>query len=211
MTVVAELENDRNLESPDLERLKRAAQGSEPDLERLYTDHVDGLYAFVYYRVGQDVSLAEDVVQETFTQALDRIADYDAERGSVRAWLRVLSRNIIRDHLRGHRRGPGLAARWQQVGATMAQVFGSMDREPLSDEVLDQAETRQLVNMALADLPAHYRTVLQMRYVHGRSTEEMSWELEQGKEAVKSSLARARRAFKKTFVALLRSMAEVDR
>lgn len=196
---------------PDEEwrRLQLAAQGSEPDLERLYRDHVDALYAFVYYRVGKDATLAEDVVQETFAQALDRMDHYDPERGSFRAWLRVLSRNVIRDHLRHHRRGPELAARWREIDRTLAQVFEALDQKPLTDEVLVREETRDLVNMTIANLPERYRTVLEWKYVAGNTIEEMSERLGMGREATKSVLARARRAFKETFLALSRSLTEV--
>lgn len=191
------------------QRLQLAAQGSEPDLEHLYQDHVDGLYAFVFYRVGKDPTLAEDVVQETFAQALDRLDQYDPDRGAFRAWLRVLSRNIIRDHLRQHRRGREFAARWEQIDKTLAQVFEALDQKPLSDEVLVREETRDLVNMTIANLPERYRSVLELRYGSGHGIEELANRLKLGREAAKSLLARARRAFKEAFLALSRSMTEV--
>src|SRR3954471_10395984 len=83
----------------------RAAQAGDRDaIGRFYDAHVDGLYAFVFYRVGRDQALAEDVVQETFTIALSRKSEYDAARGSIGSWLTVLSRNVIRDHMRDHKR-----------------------------------------------------------------------------------------------------------
>src|SRR5690242_10129249 len=84
--------------------LRAARAGDRDATGRFYDAHVDGLYAFVFYRVGRDQALAEDVVQETFTIALSREADYDASRGSIGSWLTVLLRNVIRDHLRAHRR-----------------------------------------------------------------------------------------------------------
>src|SRR5258708_37467698 len=79
--------------------LRAAQKGDRTAIGRFYDAHVDGLYAFVFYRVGRDATLAEDVVQETFAVALSRQADYDPQRGSVGSWLAVLSRNVIRDHL----------------------------------------------------------------------------------------------------------------
>ena len=84
--------------------LVAAARGNASAIERFYEAHVDGLYAFVFHRVGRDAALAEDVVQETFSIALRRQDDYVAERGGVGAWLHSLSRNVIRDELRAHRR-----------------------------------------------------------------------------------------------------------
>src|SRR6478736_4762614 len=67
--------------------LRAAQRGDRAAIARVYDAHVDGLYAFVFYRVGRDATLAEDVVQETFTLALTKQADYDPARGSIASWL----------------------------------------------------------------------------------------------------------------------------
>ena len=109
--------------------LLRAAAAGDPDaLGRLYDDHVDGLYAFVFYRAGKDASLAEDIVQETFAAALGRVDDYDPARGSIGAWLTTLSRNVIRDHLRHHRRADQTAERWDRIDASLAQISDTLNR-----------------------------------------------------------------------------------
>ena len=57
--------------------LRAAGRGDADAIGRFYDSHVDGLYAYVYYRVGRDASLAEDVVQNapaTTTPAAARSA-----------------------------------------------------------------------------------------------------------------------------------------
>lgn len=182
--------------------LASAQQGDRTAIGRFYDAHVEGLYAFVFYRVGRDQTLAEDVVQETFTLALAKRASYDPARGSVGSWLTVLSRNVIRDHLRAHRKSDELQQTWERVDATLAQVFAAMAERPLPGEVLERAETRDLVHMAVANLPEQYRTALNRKYVDGESLETLSRELGISVDATKSLLARARRAFRDTFAAL---------
>jgi RNA polymerase sigma-70 factor (ECF subfamily) len=133
--------------------LRAAQAGDRAAIERFYDANVDGLYAFVFYRVGRDANLAEDVVQETFAIALAKQAAYDPARGSVGSWLAVLSRNVIRDHLREHRRADQLQQTWERIDATLAQTFAAMAERPLPGEVLERAETRDLVHMAVANLP----------------------------------------------------------
>jgi RNA polymerase sigma-70 factor (ECF subfamily) len=193
---------------PDV-ALADAQAGDRDAIGRFYDAHVDGLYAFVFYRVGRDSSLAEDVVQETFTVALSRKAEYDAERGSVGSWLTVLSRNVIRDHMRDHKRSDDLLTAWERIDATLAQTFAAMAERPLPGEVLERAETRDLVHMAVANLPEQYRTVLTRKYVDGESLETLSSELGISVDATKSLLARARRAFRETFAALSANFSEV--
>jgi RNA polymerase sigma-70 factor (ECF subfamily) len=188
--------------------LRAAQAGDRAAIERFYDAHVDALYTFVFYRVGRDASLAEDVVQETFANALAKQADYNAARGSVGAWLTVLSRNVIRDSLRAHKRGDDLAAAWERIDATLAQTFAAMAERPLPGEVLERAETRDLVHMAIANLPPQYRSALTRKYVDGESLETLAKELGISVDAMKSLLARARRAFRDTFAAVSAELSE---
>jgi RNA polymerase sigma-70 factor (ECF subfamily) len=189
--------------------LRAAASGDRDAIARFYDAHVDGLYTFIYYRVGRDTALAEDVVQETFAIALSRRADYDPARGSVATWLTVLSRNAIRDHLKAHRRSDELATAWERIDATLAQTFAAMAERPLPGEVLERTETRDLVHMAVSNLPDQYRTALTRKYVDGESLETLAGELGISIEAAKSLLARARRAFRDTFATLSAHLSEV--
>lgn len=193
--------------SPDAV-LRAAKAGDREAIGRFYDAHVDGLYAFVFYRVGRDHTLAEDVVQETFMLALSRANDYDPRRGSVGSWLTVLSRNAIRDHLRDHKRTDDLQAAWERIDTTLAQTFAAMAERPLPGEVLERAETRDLVHMAVANLPEQYRTALTRKYVDGESLETLSSELGLSVDATKSLLARARRAFRDTFATLSANFSE---
>ena len=188
--------------------LPAARAGDRVAIGRLYDAHVDGLYAFVFYRVGREAALAEDVVQETFALALSREAAYDPARGSVGSWLTTLSRNVIRDHLREHRRTDDLADAWERIDATLAQTFAAMAEHPLPGEVLERAETRDLVHMAVAHLQEQYRTALSRKYVDGESLETLAGELGLSISATKSLLARARRAFRDTFATLTAHLSE---
>jgi RNA polymerase sigma-70 factor (ECF subfamily) len=187
--------------------LGAAQRGNRAAIGRLYDAQVDALHAFVFHRVGCDAALAEDVVQETFTLALAR-TDYDPARGSIATWLTILSRNVIRDHLRAHRRTDQLHATWERIDATLAQSFAAMADHPLPGEVLERAELRDLVHMAVADLPEQYRTALTRKYLDGASLETLAGELGVSIDAAKSLLARARRAFRDTFATLSSHLSE---
>ena len=189
--------------------LAAAARGDADAIGRFYDAHVDGLYAFVFYRVGRDQALAEDIVQDTFARALAQLGDYDPGRGTVAAWLTTLSRNLIRDHLRAHHRSDEVAERWDRIDASLTQLYDALERAPLPGDVLARAETRDLVNMTIAHLPATYRVALSRKYVDERSLEDLASELGVSVDAAKSLLARARRAFKETFCTLGHALEEV--
>jgi RNA polymerase sigma-70 factor (ECF subfamily) len=187
--------------TPEAVDLVDAARGDAAAIGRFYDAHVDALYAFVFYRVGRDATIAEDAVQETFTRALGKVGDYDAARGTVVAWLCTLSRNVIRDHLRARQREQ-LAETWDRIDSDLARIFDALGDSELPGDVLERAETRALVNMTITHLPEQYRTVLARKYVDGDSVETLSRDLGLSTDAVKSLLARARRAFRDTFATL---------
>src|SRR6201989_2909592 len=102
--------------------VRAARRGDRDAIARFYDAHVEALYAFVFYRVGRDAALAEDVVQETFALALAKRAEFDPARGTPGAWLRVLSRNVIRDHVRDHHR----VEQWERIDVSLAEMFAAM-------------------------------------------------------------------------------------
>lgn len=181
---------------------------TEAELTRFYEEHVDGLYAFVFYRVGRDPTLAEDVVQETFTLALAEWARFDAARGSARAWLCTLSRNVIRKHVRERPRLADIDAVWDRIDRSLAEAFETIDAQPLPTELMAREETRDLVSMTVANLPDSYRAVLERKYVGGESLAQLADGLKVSEDAVKSLLARARKAFRETFLIMSRQLAE---
>lgn len=182
--------------------LAAAARGDVAAFDRIYDEHVDALYAFVFFRVGRDASLAEDAVQETLASALRRHAEFDPERGTMGAWLTTLSRNVVRDLLRHHRRASDLAASWERIDRSLAQIYGAMASEPLPGEVLAREETRDLVQMAIANLPETYRSAISRTYIDGQTVAQLAAEQGLSIDAAKSLLARARRAFRDAFATL---------
>ena len=117
---------------------------------------------------------------------------------------------MIRDHLRAHRRSDELQATWERIDVTLAQTFAAMADKPLPGDVLERAETRDLVQMAIANLPETYRAALARKYVDGESLESLASELGISIDATKSLLARARRAFRETLATLSTHFSEVS-
>ncbi|HEY4243897.1 MAG TPA: sigma-70 family RNA polymerase sigma factor [Kofleriaceae bacterium] len=190
--------------------LRAAAAGDREAIARFYEAHIEALYAFVFHRVGKDPALTEDVVQETFTRAFRQISQFDPARGATTSWLTVVSRNAIRDALRDAKRADSLAGAWQRIDATLAQTFAAMAERPLPGEILERAETRDLVQMAIANLPEQYGIALTRKYVDGASLDALAGELGLSVDATKSLLARARRAFRDTFATLTTNLSEVS-
>lgn len=188
--------------------LHAAALGDETALETLYGRCLDGLFVFIFYRVGQDRELAKDVVADVFVWALEHADAFDPERGALASWMRGGARNIIRGQLRNKKREM-LVHQFERLDNELSAIFGDLEQQPLSDEVLARQETRDLVNITIGHLPEHYRQLLERKYVAGESLRQLAQESGQTEHAIKSRLTRARQAFREAFAAVCTTFAEV--
>ncbi|MDB4400568.1 hypothetical protein N9Z85_03535 [Akkermansiaceae bacterium] len=99
---------------------------------------MDGLYDFIFYRVGNEPQAASDVTQATFERALEKLGDFDPERGSMVTWLRITSRNLIRDHLRRARRNVPLEKLWARIDSVLERQFAEIDEKELPGAALER-------------------------------------------------------------------------
>ncbi|MBI2191051.1 MAG: sigma-70 family RNA polymerase sigma factor [Planctomycetes bacterium] len=185
--------------------LQKIRQGDPEAMALWFEENVDAVYLFVYYRVGKDPDLAADGTQATFAKAMEKLNEYDPDRGNMITWLRVLSRNVIRELLSARRKETQLQEVWENIDRKLEDIYERIDRELLPDEVLERKETQELVGMTLAHLPPQYRDVLQAKYLDGQSLETMARLRSTTLDSVKSMLRRARAAFRETFLTLART------
>jgi DNA-directed RNA polymerase specialized sigma24 family protein len=98
------------------------ALAGDPDAVRALADGaLPALYRFCLYRVGRDVHLCEEVVQETLVRALRDLPRYDPGRADnqILPWLTGLARNAIQRALNRRRATVPLDALWaRRRGAT---------------------------------------------------------------------------------------------
>jgi RNA polymerase sigma-70 factor (ECF subfamily) len=125
--------------------LRRTADGDEEAFAQLYRRHQAALYRYALRMTGSPWS-AEEVVQEVFMTLIREPKKFDAERGSVGAFLFGITRNKVMKHLERIPRelpleelgGDGLGARepadpvtpavwaerWERAGRVRNAVLG---------------------------------------------------------------------------------------
>lgn len=186
------------------DRALRAAvlAGEEGAAGALVNRHLDPLYEFVHYRMSGDRSAAEDVVQETFLVALERLASFDG-RSNLHTWLCGIAKNKIRAQRRRRRPRP-LADVLVESDGEIEALLEQVDREPLPDWVLEREETAQLVGATLSSLTPDQRELLVGKYVEGLTVRQLASARGKGDKATESSLHRARLAFSRVFQLLAR-------
>ncbi len=70
-------------------------------------------------------------------------------------------------------------------------------------EVLESRELAELVRYTLEELPAEYQVLLMAKYVDGAAVEQIADQVNGSPVAVRSKLARARKAFRRVFKRLI--------
>lgn len=68
------------------------------NIEELYRTYFDIVYRYIR-SISQDGSLAEEVTQETFFKALEKIGQFRGDC-DVRVWLCQIAKNTLYDHLK---------------------------------------------------------------------------------------------------------------
>lgn len=181
----------------DLALRDRILGGDRQAAEAFFRDHFDSLYEFVHYRVGRDRPLAEDIVQETFLVALDKLRGFDG-RSTLHTWLCGIAKNKIRSQRR-KRRPLSLEEALDSADSEIADILSRVQSEPLPEWVLEQQETQELVGATLSSLPPDYRRALVGKYIDGMSVTQIAAESGKGAKATESMLHRARLAFGQVF------------
>ena len=141
-----------------------------------------------------------DVVQETFLAAARSAGGYDPERGTLWLWLTGIARRHVALHYRRQGRQDRLRLAAERLGADHEKVVRWLEnRDPTPPDALVSTETAVLVRAALAELPAEYGTLLAARYLDDTEVKELARVHRCTSTALRSKLARARRAFRDVF------------
>ncbi len=133
-----------------------------------------------------DLSAVDDLAQETFLRALDRL-DRVREPQSAGAFLRGIARNVALEHARRHTRQ---AERAQKFLHFMEDT--RLDQEDADDWWSDDKELLQSLRTCLSGLPEKSRSLLDWRYQQDCDATEIGARLGMNPPAVRAALKRLR-------------------
>lgn len=181
--------------------LERLLQREPEAVERWFRRYADEVFTFVYYKVGKDRDLAQDVVQDTFLDGISRIAQYDSNKSSMYLWLIFLSRNHIKRALRAKKRSfANLSI--DSPDTKYVDYCRKISTQLIPEDVLHCREMAELVQITLADIPADYDEILRQYYYDDGSLKQIAALRQVSEGAAKVLLHRARKSFEKAFVKL---------
>ncbi len=159
---------------PDDHRLLSQLRAGRPEAcAELVRSHYQTVYRFLVH-LTRDVHEAEDLTQETFAAAWEKLAAFQG-RSTLATWLHRIAYTKYVDAQRSRRRAAGMLDR------LAGPRIGPAD--PL-DTVMADDESQRL-DQVLHELDAPERTVLVLHYMQGLSYSEMAAVLDEPTGTVK--------------------------
>lgn len=186
----------------DIRLAKRLDAGDEAAFKQFFDENYDRMYRFALSRLAHDHLTTEDIVQQCFTNALDRIGSYRGE-AQLFTWLCTICRHQIIDWQRkqgNHQKHVVLIEDYPEIQAVV-DTF----KAPASDDpyvIAQREDAARLIQVALDRLPVAYGDILEWRYLQGHSAKEIAERLNVSVDAANSLTARAKRAFNEIYAPL---------
>ncbi len=162
----------------DNELVTRTLAGDVRSYEELVRRYERLVGRVVYSYARREIS-AEDLVQETFLRAYDRLETFNPDY-RFKTWLLAIANNLGVDTLRRRR----------ELVEFNPEMHAPVSRSPEAEAV--DADRSRGVREAIATLPETYGVPLVLRYTEGLSYAEIAEVLSITVPAVKSRLFRAR-------------------
>lgn len=173
----------------DVDVVMRVAAGDRDAVAELYDRHASRVLGLAY-RIVQNSSDAEDVVQEVFSQAWRTAPAYRATRGTVAGWLLMMARTRAIDRLRSRQ------GKQASVGADHLESVPS-DSPAVPDQLIASEQAVQ-VREAMLELPADQRTALELAYFEGLTHTEIAERLRTPLGTVKTRIRSALTALRRS-------------
>ena len=192
---------DRTLTDEQL--AAKAREGDTDAMEELYLRYRQPVFRIVY-RSTRNIDEAEDIVQDVFLKAFERLHTF-RERSRFSTWLMRIALNLCTDHAR-------MRQRRQQLLEHEAEhkLAWSHPDPPDPIETAQENAFNEAFYTALNQLPDHHRQLIILRDLEEMDYETIAQILGTSVGAVKLRVMRARRAFKTKLEPLLRAIGELE-
>ncbi len=176
------------------------------EFEEIVLPHLDRLYSFAYYLVGEEAE-AEDLVQETMKKALNNFDRY--EKGTnFRAWASRIMKNLMIDRKRKKKPSSTDFEKYEPASEEGSQPWP--DTKLLSHDKLMERFFSDRVKEAVMNLPEDYRIAFLLNTIQDLSYEDISDIMDCPMGTVMSRLYRARQELKRELSDFARTRGYLD-
>jgi RNA polymerase sigma factor (sigma-70 family) len=176
------------------------AQTGNREAFRLVVERYQSLVCAVTYNATGDIDLSEDVAQETFLTAWNKLRDLRDVR-KLGAWLCGIARNIAKDTIRREKsKIPLITVDDRTIDDLRAKTA------PQSSQCSISKEEQKILWQSLDRIPSIYREPMILFYREQQSVAHVAEELELSEDAVKQRLSRGRKLLKREVATFVEDM-----
>jgi RNA polymerase sigma-70 factor, ECF subfamily len=162
----------------EMDLLKRAIGGDRDATGLVLWMHYDRLHRHVATQIPEFLSRVidpDDVLEEAFVRVWQHIREFQIQGpDSFYVWLKTTSQRVLLDKIRAHRalkrgagRTPAEASPKQDSSVESLLDLVAVDFATPSQSAM-RREAEQVLHVAIAGLPEHYRQAVDLRYLKGR-------------------------------------------
>ena len=148
------------------QRLMRSFAARDPDAaDMLYRRFAGRIYGLGLVMLGSDAA-AQDLVQDTFVKLWRSAERYDRSRGKLETWVLLMARSLAIDAIRRR----VLEARSLERVDHPAEA----DEGPGPDDQVVILDLTERARRAMSSLPPEQRAALELAYLGGKTSTEIS-------------------------------------
>ncbi|MBE0447502.1 MAG: sigma-70 family RNA polymerase sigma factor [Actinobacteria bacterium] len=169
-------------ETIDLKELVERAKNYDTEaFGQLYDLYFDKLFGYAYYKVGNRFE-AEDIVEQVFLKALEKISEFEWRGAPFSSWLFRIASNLIVDHYR--------SAKYEAVDISEETDLLLGDDCNPEQFAIRESDRNKIVD-AIRTLTEEQQQVIVMRFIAGMTIEEVAKAIDKNTGAVKALQHRA--------------------
>lgn len=184
--------------------IRRSVAGDQVAMGQLLLGYCNRLERHVAQQVPCDLAAAinpEDIFQQTCMRAFRAIGSFSGGPGSsFYGWLRTIADHLLKDAVRRRIRERLAPLAPPRPGTSSGSLVDLMVRVAGNDATPSQAIGRRdalrCMRTAMAGLSQEYREVIRLRYLEGRSIEEVARAMGRSVPAVRGLCYRARQSLR---------------
>src|SRR5215475_828427 len=185
-------ESVESLRQTDAIAIERVLAGDRDAYRALVERHSRNVHRLAYRLTGNSHD-AEDVVQEAFLRAYQKLEQFEA-RANFGTWVYRIASNYAIDRMRQRRkeeaRMEAPVAR-QEDGDNRDPLDLIADSAPTPERLTQNVELKKRMQLALSELTEAERTAFVMRHWEGCGIEEISAALKTSSSATKNTVFRS--------------------
>jgi len=169
------------------EAIDRAKKNEQAAFKFLLDFYWNDVYGFQLKRT-ENENDAEDITIQTFSKAFDKIDTYSSQY-KFKTWLITISKNLHIDLIR--KRKSTITS--TQSTSNGENYYGIVDESPTPEDKLITEQNLANLKRDIQKLKPHYQEVINLRYFHELSYNEISEQLNEPLNNIKVKLLRAKK------------------